>query len=168
MNGSTPAPSGASQLPEPPDSSRLSHTDRAQSFHPERFRPLFYIAALWNLAAAGVALGAPDYHAEIFFGSDQVLANPAAAMNTQIVWISVAFFGIGYWIVARDPSKNHALILIAALGKACVAFLWFSGFLLGTVTSFALLGAAGDLIFATLFAHFLLRAYSSSGEQPRI
>ena len=168
MNSSAPAPSDASKFPEPTDSSRLSNTDRAQSFHPARFRALFYLAALWNLAAAGVALGAPDYHAEIFFGSEQVLANPAAAMNTQIVWISVAFFGMGYWIVARDPSKNHALILIAALGKGYVAFLWFSGFLLGTVTSFALLGAAGDFIFATLFAYFLLRAYASSSEQPRV
>ena len=140
----------------------------AKPFDPTRFRALFYIAALWNLAAAGVALAAPSYQAEIFFGSDQMLADPAAALNTRIVWVSVAFFGVGYWIVARNPSKNHALILIAALGKAYVAFLWFSAFLLGTVTSFALLGAGGDFIFSALFAYFLLRAQTSSRPLPQI
>jgi len=135
-----------------------------QPFDPTRFRPLFYIAALWNLAAAGVALWAPAYHARVFFGSDRGLASPDAAMNTNILWVSVALFGIGYWLVARDPNKNHGLILIAALGKAYTAILWFSGFLFGTVTSFALLGAAGDIIFATFFAYFLLQAYGSANQ----
>lgn len=131
-------------------------------FDPARFRPLFYVAALWNLAAAGVALWDPAYHARVFFGSDQGLASPEAAMNTQILWVSIAFFGIGYWIVARDPSKNHGLVLIAALGKTYTAILWLSSFLMGTVTSFALLGAAGDLIFAGFFAYFLLRTHGSN------
>ena len=135
-----------------------------QSFDPTRFRPLFYVAALWNLAAAGVALCAPAYHARVFFGSDQGLASPGAAMNTQILWVSVAFFGVGYWLVARDPSKNHGLVLIATLGKTSTAILWFAGFLMGTVTSFALLGAAGDLIFAAFFAYFLLRAHTSANQ----
>ena len=135
-----------------------------QSFDPTRFRVLFYVAALWNLAAASVALWAPAYHARVFFGSDQGLASPDAAMNTQILWVSVAFFGVGYWLVARDPSKNHGLVLIATLGKTYTAILWFGGFLLGTVTSFALLGAAGDLIFAAFFAYFLFRAHTSANQ----
>ena len=27
--------------------------------------------------------------------------------NTQVFWVSVLFFGLGYGIVARDPGKNH-------------------------------------------------------------
>ncbi len=127
-------------------------------FRPERYRLLFYLAAFWNLSAAIVALVAPEYHTQTFFGSAASASDPEFALNTQIFWVSVLFFGVGYWIVGRDPSKNHGLVLIAAAGKAFVGVRWIWAYTQGVVAPFALAGATGDLVFAALFAVFLLKA----------
>jgi hypothetical protein len=127
-------------------------------FDPLRFRPLFYAAAGWNLVAAGVALAAPAFHAEAFFGSGAALASPEAALNSRIMWVSIGLLGFGYWLVARNPRKNHGLVLVAAMGKTCVAALWIAAFAQNTVGSLALAGAVGDLAFAGLFFRFLVAA----------
>ena len=128
------------------------------AFDPVRYSALFYLAAAWNLIAAGLALGLPDFHTQAFFLDPSALSTPAAVLNTRIVWVTVGFFGLGYWIVARDPRKNHAVILIAALGKASVGFLWLAAYQAQTVGLLALAGALGDLVFAGCFGLFLLRA----------
>ena len=135
---------------------------RTGSFDPTRFRSVFYLAAVWNLSAAAGALLFPQYHAELFFGSPLAVATPAAVLNSQIVWVSVAFFGVGYWMVAREPTRNHGLILVATLGKIYVGLRWIWAFGQGIVTPFAVVGAAGDLMFASIFAIFLLKAKRSS------
>lgn len=104
-----------------------------------------------------MALALPDYHAASFYGSGVEIHGPAGQMNTQAFWVSVLFFGIGYAIVARDPSKNHGLVLVAALGKTYVFVLWTAAWLRSEMTDLALAGAAGDLAFAAAFAWFLLR-----------
>ena len=118
-------------------------------------RRLFAIAALWNLAAAAVALIAPDFHRGMFFVSTTDPIGTIALVNTQAFWVTVLFFGIGYGIVARDPVRNHALVFIAALGKIYVFFAWSWHWHAGEMTSFALFGAVGDLVFAALFLWFL-------------
>jgi len=125
-------------------------------FDPLRYRPLFYAAAGWNVIAARVALAAPVFHAEAFFVLEGALASPEAALNTRIMWVTVGLLGFGYWLVARDPRKNHGLVLVAALGKTCVALLWIAAFAQGTVGLLGLAGALGDLVFAALFFRFLL------------
>jgi hypothetical protein len=137
---------------------RLLGFERMKSFDPRRFRGLFYAAAAWNFSAAAVALAAPEFHAQMFFGSADSLEAAGGSINHQIVWISIAFFGLGYLLVARDPRKNHALVLIAAMGKASVGILWVDGYLNHAVSALVLAGAVGDLIFAGLFANFLIRA----------
>ena len=126
----------------------------------KKYRLLFYVAAFWNISAAAVALLAPEYHAQTFFGSPASALDPVSAVDTQIFWVSVLFFGVGYWIVARDPTKNHGLVLIAALGKAFVGVRWIIAYADGIVLPFALVGAIGDIIFAGLFAVFLSRVRS--------
>lgn len=118
-------------------------------------RFLFASAALWNVAAAAVALLAPDFHGGMFFVSPTEPIGTVALVNTQAFWVTVLFFGIGYGIVARDPDKNHALVFIAALGKIYVFFAWSWQWLAGEMTSFALFGAVGDAVFAALFLWFL-------------
>lgn len=129
-----------------------------QPFDARRFSGLFYAAAAWNFSAAAVALAAPEFHAQAFFGSSDSLSAPGARINHQVVWISIAFFGVGYLMVAREPRKNHGLVLIAAMGKASVGILWIHGYLAHAASALLLVGAVGDLIFAGLFAYFLIRA----------
>ena len=121
-------------------------------------RWLFYLASFWNLSAAIVALAAPDLHAESFYGNAAALSSAdaaVAALNSQLFWVAVLFFALGYWLVAQDPTQNHALVLIAGLGKAAVGLRWIWAYQEGVVTSFALVGAVGDILFAALFMIFL-------------
>ena len=119
-------------------------------------RLLFTVAALWNISAAAVALLAPDYHRAMFFGPTADAGGPVGLVNTQVFWVSVLFFGLGYGMVARDPAKNHGLVLVAALGKIWVFLAWSSAWLEGEMTNFAMVGAVGDLVFAVLFMWFLV------------
>ncbi|MEE2643771.1 MAG: hypothetical protein VYD19_02450 [Myxococcota bacterium] len=131
----------------------------------ENARRLFYLAAFWNLSAAVVALAVPSLHADSFYGDASVLNGADAAiasLNSQLFWVAVLFFALGYWLVARDPSQNHALVLVAALGKAAVGLRWLWAYQGGLVTSFALVGAVGDLVFAGLFMLFLAQHRATS------
>ncbi len=125
-------------------------------------RSLFTVAAVWNLAAAAGALLTPELHRSLFFGSAVEELGSVARLNTQAFWVSVLLFGIGYGIVARDPDRNHGIVLLAALGKTYVFLAWFRYWLAGEVTGFALMGGIGDLVFAALFAWFLLGARRSA------
>ncbi len=81
-----------------------------------------------------------------------------ALINTQAFWISALLLGIGHWIVARDPSKNHGIVLLAAIGKTYVFVEWAWHYAMGSMTAFALLGRVGDLMFAALLTVFLWKA----------
>ncbi len=122
------------------------------------WKPLFYVAAAYNIAAAAVALIAPRFHTESFFGPDAVIEGSVAFVNTQAFWVSVLLFGVGYWMVARDPSKNHGIVLLAAIGKTYVFAIWAWHYAQGSMTAFALFGGVGDLVFAGIFAVFLWKA----------
>ncbi len=134
---------------------------------PNRYRLLFYVAAFWNISAGVVALVAPEYHAQTFFGSAESALDPVSVIDTQVFWVSVLLFGVGYWIVARDPSKNHGLVFIAAAGKASVGARWIWAYTQGIVTPFALVGATGDLVFAALFVLFLVRVQGASTRESK-
>ncbi len=134
----------------------------SESFPTRNDRWLFIIACGWNMSAAAVALLAPAFHAQVFFGPGASLAEPAAQLNTQAFWVSVALFGLGYGLIARDPSRNHGIVGLAALGKFYVAMMWSWYFFRGDAGILALLGAIGDFSFALLFVRFLLRARRAS------
>ncbi len=122
------------------------------------WKPLFYVAATYNIVAAVVALTAPRFHTARFFGPDTAFEGSVALLNTQAFWVSVLLFGVGYWMVARDPSKNHGIVLLAAIGKTYVFAIWAWHYAQGSMTAFALLGGIGDLLFAGIFAVFLWKA----------
>lgn len=139
---------------------------KTSPFDALRYRTLFIVAALWNLSAAAVALSAPGFHTETFFGPDATLGDPIAFLNTQIVWVTIALFGIGYGIVAFDPRKNHGIVTLAILGKAYIAVAWTWAWTSGTVAPLALVAATGDLLFAAAFVAFLVRARRAIAPTP--
>jgi hypothetical protein len=69
----------------------------------------------------------------------------------------VLLFGIGYGIVAIYPSRNHGLIWLGIIGKLGVAALG-QRWLTDVATVWVLPAAAGDFVFAALFAYFLWRS----------
>ncbi len=118
-------------------------------------RYLFSAAAAWNFLAAAVALLAPDFHAASFFTPEAYSNAPMAASYAQGFWVFVLLFGVGYAVVARDPSKNHAIVALAAVGKTYVGVVWLLGAASGVLSALAVSGAVGDLAFAAVFAWFL-------------
>ncbi len=119
------------------------------------WKPLFWLAAFYNIAAGTVAVLAPEFHVEQFFGSATLLEGAVAHLYTQAFWVSVLSFGVGYAIVARDPDRNHGILLIAAFGKTYVFFVFTSAWLDGSMRLLALVGGIGDLAFALAFLFFL-------------
>ena len=126
-------------------------------FELSRWKPFFWIAAAYNCLAAAVALLAPEFHVDQFFGAATAFEGPVAQMNTQAFWVSVLLFGVGYGIVARDPGRNHGILLLAALGKTYVFVVFTASWLGGSMRALALAGGIGDLIFAAGFVWFLWR-----------
>ena len=121
----------------------------------EIWRPFFSAAALWNFAGAGVAFWDLERNACEFYLTPDTALHPILFVNLKILWWTVLTFGIGYLMVAWQPAKNHGLLLIAALGKLGVGFLWVKGYWQGLVSEIALLGGVGDILFAVAFLFFL-------------
>ena len=136
---------------------RSEHDTAARDRQLRAWKLVFYAAAAYNLLAAAVALAAPRFHADRFFTEAIESSGAIAQVDTQGFWVFVLLFGVGYALVARDPSKNHALVLLAALGKTYVFGAWAWHWFQGTMTTFALLGGIGDLLFAGAFLAFLWR-----------
>jgi hypothetical protein len=122
----------------------------------ERHVPLFYVAALYNLVAVVGPLFATNVFYGLFFAKPSADLGPEAAIHTQAFWVSVALFGVGYLMVARDPIRNRAILWLAAPGKTYVAVLFAWHYWAGDVTVLAALGGLGDLAFALLFLRYLL------------
>jgi hypothetical protein len=117
-----------------------------------RDRLLFIVAAIFNWT--GVAL--------LLFGGDQVFryfgtSPPPDPVCYYLCLLAVVLFGIGYFCVGCDPSRNHALVAVGAIGKLAV----FSLFLFFCARNWVPYGALGiigfDAVFAAMFIEFLLR-----------
>lgn len=115
---------------------------------------LFLIAAVYNFLGAIVPIVDPKGHFEVFF-KGTVTESPALMMINQAFWVTVLFFGIGYYMISRDPVRNRGIIWLGAMGKLYVFGLWTWHYLTDLTAPFALVGATGDLIFACLFLLYL-------------
>jgi len=56
---------------------------------PNRWKPIFWIAAAYNISAATVALLTPEFHVAQFFGTTAAFEGPVARLYTQAFWVSV-------------------------------------------------------------------------------
>ena len=121
------------------------------------YKKLFLLAAFWNWVATA-----------LFFVAWMPLFSligmtPPASPIFLHLFLALAFvFGIGYFWVSRDLFGNLAVVRMGILGKGAVfalmAFYWIKGaipFLLVTT-------GVVDLIFAVLFAEFLLGQRNNS------
>ena len=126
-----------------------------------RDRILFIIAALFNWVAVGALLvgGESLFH---YFGSPP----PPDPVCYYLSLLAAVLFGIGYFWVGCDPSQNHAVVAVGAIGKLAV----FSLFLFFCARHWVPYGAMAvigfDAVFAALFIEFLLRRARSSVAEP--
>jgi len=124
-------------------------------------RILFFIAALFNWTAVGVFLVGGD---ELFrrLGSSP----PPDLVSYYFCLLAVVLFGLGYFWVGVNPSENHAIVAIGAIGKIAVfaMFLYFCALHWVPYTAMGII--AFDLIFAALFLHFLIRTRQPISPAP--
>ncbi|MBU1076638.1 MAG: hypothetical protein KKH98_05055 [Spirochaetes bacterium] len=112
---------------------------------------MFFIGALWNFS---VAILFTFWHKTLFpFFGLQELNHPIVM---QIGMAVVFALGIGYYMVSRDLTRNHGLILIAVIGKALIFGIFLLHVLLHNIPLILISIGAVDLIFAVLFLEFLL------------
>jgi hypothetical protein len=123
---------------------------------PSYHRRLFFIAAIWNIA---VAITLTSF--SIFWKQALCIVVDPAFIPESMFWLQlfmnlVFCFGLGYYWVSQDHAKNHAVIVMAVIGKTIV-FLTISYYLaIGHATILAFLLGFGDFIFAGLFVEDLI------------
>lgn len=79
-----------------------------------------------------------------------------ALYNVMLAYFVVLFAGLYLWL-ALQPQINRPMVAFAAIGKACAFLVMVILWLLGEVQGRSVIFASGDLIFACIFAWWLLK-----------
>jgi len=119
------------------------------------YRSVFLIGALWNLAGGLFII--------VFTGWIFRLSGltPPEPPNYYQSWIALFMtFGIGYYFAYRDMYLNKNIIFLGMIGKLAFALDFIVNMLIfrGQIPLFFLIPVIGDLVFAALFANFLIFA----------
>jgi hypothetical protein len=114
-------------------------------------RLLFYVAAVFNFAAVVLLHPASGMAAALGL-------SPAAGSGVfdQIALLAIFAFGVGYWLVARNPDRNRDLVKIALVAKLGVVAVIGAHFLAGSANARLVLLVSGDLLFSLAFLYFLM------------
>jgi hypothetical protein len=115
------------------------------------YRRIFYFGAFWNLAGGTLILLATNW---IFSSAGLTPPSPGAYYYS---WIGLFMtFGIGYYLVGRDPVRNRDIALLGAIGKLCFSAVFVYGYLTqpGRIPGFFWIPLIGDVVFAILFLMF--------------
>lgn len=119
---------------------------------------LFALGAAWNILIGLSVLLAPLFSLRLLYGQAPNADDPLLAMLNRDFASCVLLFGVGYGIVAMDPSRNHGLIWLGIIGKLGVVATLGQRWVIGVATAWVLPAAACDFVFAALFACFLWRS----------
>ncbi len=87
-------------------------TDSGTESQPVWWRPVLMFAAAYNMLAGFAML---IFYHEGFAGLG--LEKTSFNLPIQLVGMCVALFGIGYWIVSRNPAENRNVLLLGMLSK---------------------------------------------------
>jgi hypothetical protein len=115
---------------------------------------MFLVAALWNWILAIVFLILPRIDESYFTTVGLVIPN-------TLLWLDsfsglIIAFGIGFYLVSKDMSKNHGLIQMAVFEKFLVFIVGAGWFFFGQASMLVVLVVFVDLIFGFLFIESLL------------
>ncbi len=118
------------------------------------YRRLFLAAAVWNiLAAAALLLLSVDqtFRDEVGFPSSP------DAITSQLLGSCLFAFGLGYYWLSRDLSKNRDLVTLGVIGKPLVFVVFFGHAVARDIPPLMVLPSIVDLLFGVLFLEFLVR-----------
>jgi hypothetical protein len=124
------------------------------------YRALFVAAAVWNLLALfGVLFVLENSKVRTALGFPGAPDNIAL----QLLASCLLLFGLGYYWVSRDLSRNHDLVWLGVIGKPLVFIVFFWQAVAGHIPARLAAPSMLDLLFGVLFAEFLLR-YGKRGQ----
>jgi len=118
-------------------------------------RDLVMRRALWASVFFNLA-GAVGFAFPGSLGRLAGLPAPVPHVYSATLAFLVALFGGTYAWLARQPRIDRPIVAFCAIGKAGFFAVVLACWLLGEMPGFALVGAAGDLLFAGVFAWWLL------------
>ena len=79
----------------------------------------------------------------------------------SMIWLQSALFliivfGTGYFIVSKDITKNHGIVIIGIIAKLGIFTIFLIYFIKGDIGILVFLLASVDIAFPILFMEFLL------------
>ncbi len=115
---------------------------------------MYKIAALWNWVLAITFLVLPRLDINNFYIAGDTI--PPTLLWFDSFMGLVFAFGIGFYLISLDISKNHGLIMVASFEKVWVFITGVSYFFLAQASIWVVVVVVGDLIFGLLFVEDLL------------
>lgn len=119
---------------------------------------LFLIASLYDVIL-GLIFG-------LFFGAIYTafgITAPNHAAYIQLPAFFIVIFGVGFYLVYRDPLRHRGIMLLGILMKANFSLIVFGHMLFGSIPNLYLPWAIFDGLFCILF---LIAYRSRSAETP--
>lgn len=114
------------------------------------WRGFFQFSAIFNFTAAFSMLFVPELLFKILLMSDR-LTTEAIPWLHQFAGL-VFVFGIGYWVISRNPMLHKDIVWMGCIGKIVVfSIAWIDIALFDAPVGFGVLVIA-DLLFAIFFA----------------
>jgi small multidrug resistance pump len=121
----------------------------------EAFRPWFYAAAIYNAVWGGLASLFPN---ALFRWLGMPPINYPSMF--QCIGMMVGVYAIGYWLIARDPTRFGPLVYVGLAGKILgpLGFLWAAS--QGRLPwSFGWVNVTNDVIWLPAFTAFALQVF---------
>jgi len=138
-------------------SNKLNSKAKSKSNLNSRFwKIIFLIAGIYT--AAGVLPGIFNPEHGLLDFTSQIIKDWNTIYFFRSLWITVLVFGIGFFIVALNPSKHAGIIIMGILGKLFFASNVLFQYLHEKVSQIAMTAAFIDLIFVLLFGIFIFQA----------
>lgn len=113
---------------------------------------------LEHVAAGAVLflLTKPAFRQEIGF------PGPANTISLQLLGSFLLVFGLGYYWVSRDLTKNRDLVKLGAIGKPLVFLVFFGHAFAREIPMLLVVPSILDLLFGALFLEFLMPTRSKA------
>jgi hypothetical protein len=134
------------------------------------YRRFFLFAGAWNcvLTLGALLFATLDADSFRFVG----IREPGTLLPYYALLPQVTLFGIGYAMVGLDLARNHAILVLGALGKTSFFLAVMYSYTRGDVNLVLFYLLTGDMIQVGLFVEFLWRMHVSlrptGVEPPRV
>lgn len=113
---------------------------------------VFLTGAVFNLLVAAAFGLAPGLTLSLLGFAEGLPANP---LWYALVWWLVTVFGVGYYMVSRDPEGNRGIAVMGLIGKFGFWVVTTTAWAMGHAPLLFMLLVCADLVYSLLFLWFL-------------